>query len=102
MASRYDNNTIFTTLQGKPYFENKRYPNIPVSVNDLYVVTTVGDRLDLLAYQYYNDSNLWWVIAFANNNITKGSMFPVPGTQLRIPIDLSNVMRLYNQFNQVR
>jgi len=102
MASRYDNSITFTTTQGKPYYESKRYPSIPLSENDLYVITTVGDRLDLLAYQYYNDSTLWWVIAFANNNATKGSMFPAPGTQLRIPTDLSRVMRLYDQFNQVR
>jgi nucleoid-associated protein YgaU len=99
MASRYDNNITLKTPQGKPYYDSKRYPNIPLSENDLYVVTTVGDRLDLLAYQYYNDANLWWVISMTNNNVTRGSMFPAPGTQLRIPTDLSNVLRIYNQFN---
>lgn len=102
MASRYDNSIIFKTQQGKPYYESKRYPVIPLSESDIYVVTTEGDRLDSIAYQYYNDSNLWWVIAFVNSNVTRGSMFPAPGIQLRIPTDLSNVMRLYNQFNQVR
>ena len=99
MASRYDNNITLKTSQGKPYYDSKRYPNIPLSENDLYVITTIGDRLDLLAYQYYNDANLWWVISMANNNVTRGSMFPAPGTQLRIPTDLSNVLRTYNQFN---
>ena len=102
MASRYDNSITFTTTQGKPYYESKRYPVIPLSESDIYVVTTVGDRLDLIANQYYRDSNLWWIIAFVNSNVTRGSMFPIPGTQLRIPTDLSRVMRLYNQFNQVR
>jgi hypothetical protein len=102
MASRYDNSITFKTQQGKPYYESKRYPNIPLSESDLYVITTVGDRLDNIAYQYYRDSNLWWIIAFVNSNVTRGSMFPIPGTQLRIPTDLSRVMRLYNQFNQVR
>jgi len=102
MSLRYEDSIIFNTTQGKPYYESKRYPNIPLSESDLYVVTTVGDRLDLLANQYYRDPNLWWIIAFANNNITRGSMFPAPGTQLRIPTDLSNVIRLYEQFNQVR
>ncbi len=102
MASRYDNSTTFKTQQGKPYYESKRYPVIPLSESDIYIVTTIGDRLDLIANQYYRDPNLWWVIAFVNSNVTRGSMFPAPGTQLRIPTDLSNVMRLYNQFNQAR
>jgi nucleoid-associated protein YgaU len=102
MASRYDNSITLKTAQGKPYYDSKRYPNIPLSENDLYVITTVGDRLDNLAYRYYRDSNLWWVISFANNNVTRGSMFPTPGTQLRIPTDLNTIMNLYKQFNQVR
>ena len=102
MTSRYDNNVTLNTSQGKPYYESKRYPVIPLSESDIYIVTTEGDRLDLIAYQYYNDSSLWWVIAFVNSNITRGSMFPTPGVQLRVPTDLSRVMRLYNQFNQVR
>jgi len=99
MASRYDNSVTLKTLQGKPYYDSKRYPNIPLSENDLYVVTGIGDRLDNLAYRYYRDSNLWWVISMANNNVTRGSMFPYPGTQLRIPIDISTVLKIYNQFN---
>jgi hypothetical protein len=102
MATRYDNNVILVTPQGKPYYRGKQYPNIPLSETDVYVITTIGDRLDSLAYSYYNDVNYWWIISAANNNVTKGSMFPAPGTQLRIPTNLSNVLRLFNQFNQAR
>ena len=38
----------------------------------------------------------------ANNNVTKGSMFPTPGTQLRIPVNASSVINLFNQFNTAR
>jgi len=102
MAERYENPTILLTPQNKPYVKGKQYPNIPLSSNDIYIITTIGDRLDYLAYSYYNDSALWWVISMANNNITKGSMFPIPGTQLRIPTDISTVLRLYNDFNTAR
>jgi nucleoid-associated protein YgaU len=63
------------------------------------VITTIGDRLDLIAYSYYGDPELWWVISIANNNITKGSMFPIPGTQLRIPADINYVLELFNDAN---
>ena len=102
MATRYDDKIILKTDKDKPYIKGKQYPNIPLSENDVYVITTIGDRLDSLAYSYYRDVNMWWVISAANNNVTKGSMFPVPGTQLRIPTNLSSVLRLFNQFNQAR
>jgi hypothetical protein len=100
--ARYDDKTILKTADGTPYYKGKSYPNIPLSVNDVYVVTTIGDRLDYLAYLYYRDSELWWVISAANNNVTKGSLFPVPGTQLRIPLDINNVLNQFNQFNKAR
>jgi len=100
--NRYNNSTIDQTQQGKPYFKQRFYPNIPLSENDVYVITTVGDRLDSLAYSYYNDATLWWIISAANNNITKGALYPIPGTQLRIQTDLNMVLNLFNQFNKAR
>jgi nucleoid-associated protein YgaU len=100
--NRYDNTTILKTQQDRPYIKGKYYPNIPLSESDVYVITTVGDRLDSLANSYYNDNTLWWVIAMANNNVTKGALYPEPGTQLRIPTDINKVLDLYNQFNKAR
>lgn len=100
--NRYDNSTTLKTSQGVPYKKSKQYPNIPPSESDIYIITTVGDRLDYLAYTYYNDSELWWIIAAANNNVNDGFLFPVPGTQLRVPTDLSRVLGLFNQFNKAR
>ena len=101
--NRYENPTILTTPNiNRPYYKGKQYPNIPLSEFDVYVITTVGDRLDNLAYSYYRDSTLWWIIAVANNNATKGALYPIPGTQLRIPTDVNRVLNLYNQFNKAR
>jgi hypothetical protein len=100
---RYSSTDILKTANTNiPYYKGKFYPDIPLSETDEYVITTVGDRLDSLAFSYYNDATLWWVIAAANNNITKGALYPVPGTQLRIPTDINSVLDLYNQFNQAR
>jgi nucleoid-associated protein YgaU len=100
---RYQNTDILKTANtNRPYYKGKFYPNIPLSESDVYVITTVGDRLDNLAFSYYRDSTLWWVIAAANNNATKGALYPVPGTQLRIPTDINSVLDLYDQFNKAR
>ena len=43
------------------------YPRIPIKNSDVFITPTYGDRLDILANEYYNDSSLWWIIAKANN-----------------------------------
>lgn len=96
---RYDNSIIYQTVSGKPYYKGKIYPDIPFSETDDYIITTIGDRLDTIAYSYYNNAELWWVISVANNHITKGSLFPQPGTQLRVPTDINSVLNLFNQAN---
>jgi hypothetical protein len=102
----YNNADILTTTidspfgAGKQYYKAKQFPTIPPADNDLYVVTVEGDRLDLLAYTYYQDASLWWVISAINNNITMGSLFPVPGTQLRIPTDINNVLTIFGNYNK--
>lgn len=98
---RYNTPEILINRDGQRYFKAKKYPPIPPAESDIYVVTVQGDRLDLLAYDYYNDASLWWVISMVNNNNTIGSMFPEPGTQLRIPIDLTNVINIYNSENNL-
>ena len=101
--NKYENSTILTTANiNRPYYKGKFYPNIPLSESDVYVITTVGDRLDSIAFSYYRDSTLWWIIAAANNNATKGALYPEPGTQLRIPTDVNRVLNQFNQFNQAR
>lgn len=98
---RYEQNTILTEkFTNKSYYKNKLYPNIPISGEDIFVITTIGDRLDLLAYTYYQNAEYWWVISMANNNVTKGSMFPQPGTQLRIPLNINEVLRTFNELNK--
>ena len=95
----YDKPEIKYTTSGKRYYKRKTYPQIPFSDTDVYVITTVGDRLDSIAYSYYNDAELWWVISIANNNVTNGSIFPQPGTQLRIPTNINYVLNLFDAEN---
>jgi len=54
------------------------------SLDDKFIISRDGDRLDLLAAEFYQDTRLWWIIAEANK-LGKGS-FTVPGgIQIRIP-----------------
>ena len=58
------------------------YQRIPETNGDLHVISTEGDRLDNLAFQFYGDPSLWWYIAKAND---LNSINIPAGTSLRIP-----------------
>ena len=87
----------------KRYFKYIKYPNIPLSINDIYAVTVDGDRLDLIADQFYNDVDLWWIITTANPDIIRRDSFNLkPGLQIRIPDPnrVSNILRSFEQLNK--
>ena len=85
----------------KRYFVPLKYPEIPLSADDLYVITTTGDRLDLLANQFYNDIRLWWIIATANPNIIRRDSFALaPNIELRIPSNEQDIIDNYEDLNK--
>ena len=98
--NRYQNIPIIKNSTGTRYYRDNKYPQIPLSVDAIYVETTIGDRFDLLAIQYYGDSSLWWVISIANENLPQNSLYIPVGSQLRIPTNVSNILTNYNLLNQ--
>jgi phage tail protein X len=94
MASRYQNNQTKVTNDGRRVYRSKIYPNIPLRDDDIYVASETGDRLDTIAYEYYGDASLWWIIAAANN-IHNAPFGLTDGTILRIP---QNFIEINNQF----
>jgi len=95
MASRYQNNETNKLDDGRVVYRTKIYPKIPLRDDDIYIATQTGDRLDGLAYQFYNDSSLWWIIAAANN-IHDAPLGLADGTVLRVPRNYSEVIRDFN------
>jgi len=96
MASRYENNEIKKTFDGKQVYRSRIYPNIPLRDDDVYIMTETGDRLDTLAYQYFKDATLWWIIASANN-IHDAPLGIKDGTILRIPSNYIEIQRNFNK-----
>ena len=84
MSSRYENNNSKKLNDGRNVYRSKIYPEIPLRDDDIYVASETGDRLDTLAFQYYEDASLWWIIASANN-IHNAPFGLKDGTILRIP-----------------
>jgi len=99
--NRYKDISILKTSTEKRYYGTTKYPEIPLDFNDIYVYSTVGDRFDILALQYYSDSTLWWVISIANTNLTQGSYYIPEGSQIRIPANIGRIMAQYNALNRI-
>ena len=98
--SRYRNIPV-RILEGREYKKNTLYPDIPVSENDYYIISSMGDRFDILAEQFYKDMHLWWIIAAANPNVRRDTLFITPGLQLRIPINPVQVERAVSRENNL-
>jgi len=78
-----------------------KYPEIEPSTDDIYIITTVGDRLDLLAYDFYHNTDLWWIITSANPDIIRRDGFVLkPGLEIRIPSDYYGVLKLFEDLNK--
>ena len=87
--------------QGRKIFKSIKYPEIPLSINDLYVITSEGDRLDLLANQFYNNVDYWWIIANSNPGIIRRDSFVLKtGVELRIPQNIQKVIESFIESNK--
>jgi hypothetical protein len=87
-----------TYTQASPYYSTPVYQNqfldvmnsrpIPALSSDQYwmITQTYNLRPDLLAFDLYNDSRLWWVFSQRNPNSIKDPLFDfVAGTYIYLP-----------------
>ena len=66
------------------------------SLNEINHIWTQGDRFYKLAHKYYNDSKLWWVIAWYNQKPTENH-FQL-GDIVYVPQPLSQVLKYYKLY----
>ncbi len=93
MTNRYLDTGTIKDVSGRRVLRPTIYPDIPRKEDDLYVETTPGDRLDLLAKSFYGDVGYYWIIAQANG-LGKGTLNVPAGRQLRIPLTLSTIVTI--------
>ena len=107
--NRYQNASI-TFIDKKQCYQTTKYPEIPLSDNDIYVYAVQGDRFDILANQYYGDQTLWWIISIANtaiagtslpSDLSQNSLIIPEGKQIRIPANYADVLNSFKQLNSL-
>ena len=95
---RYKNSKIRKDRNNIRYYKPTIVPNIPIRDTDIFVYPLYGDRFDTLAQRYYEDSNLWWIIAKANE-IGNGKISPDPEKKLRIPTEIQPILEAVTKSN---
>lgn len=66
---------------------------IEPAITDDVVTINQFDNIDALAYRYYGDATMGWVIMCANPDYAMEFLIP-PGAKIRIPLPIS---RVYSQ-----
>jgi hypothetical protein len=55
------------TIDGYEFWDLLELPTIVPQVDDIFYQVKGADRIDRLAFKFYGESLLWWVIAAAND-----------------------------------
>ena len=101
MARRYNlRPTIISQVglaSGSVIYAPTFYPPSVNQGDDYYIIVGEGDRLDNIAFDFYGDPKLWWVIASENNLPGDSLYIPGPdcGKQLKIPATAEGVQARY-------
>ena len=95
---RYNNTINLQTADNKTRYSTVIIPS--AFDNETAIRTTTLDRLDKIAYDFYQDATLWWVIAAANG-IGKGTLVVPVNTRLIIP-SIATVNTVITKYNTNR
>tara|TARA_B100002019_G_C21259567_1_gene595909 strand:- start:610 stop:924 length:315 start_codon:yes stop_codon:yes gene_type:complete len=97
---RYKNTLVKTDKNtGYRVYGITLYPTIPIQDGDEFIYPFDGEKLDGLAFKYYQDTSLWWIIAGANN-IRDGSFNLDPEVKLRIPKNITPILEEFRRLNE--
>ncbi len=100
MSSRYQNALQIKDSNGIRRAQTWIYAVPDAMTTDIFIITTTPERLDNLASDFYDDPQMWWLIATANG-LGKGSLMIPENTRIRIP-DSSAILELMLQKNETR
>ena len=97
--NRYNTIPILVNPKGKRYYAGAKYPEVAYRDTDFYVISQEEDRYDLYANEYYDDPSLWWIIPMANPKLPFNTLYPPLGQQIKIPVEISEILLDYELLN---
>jgi len=94
---RYKHTKIKRDKNGNRALGITLFPTIPIQDTDTFHFARDFERFDWLAYKYYEDSTLWWIIAKANGYSHESR--PKVGDKIRIPRNISVILDDFQKLN---
>jgi len=95
MASKYKNSSVYRNTRINKYFLDLYEPPIIPDLENYKTITLDSKynyRPDLLAYDLYGQSELWWVFALYNRDLIKNPIYDFKsGIQIKIPKNISDI-----------
>jgi hypothetical protein len=88
MSTYSKTSPYFTTQVVNGYLDTLSFRDIPNERDDILfeVTSTYENRPDLLAYDLYKDSKLWWVFAVRNKRLLKDPVYDLKaGVKIYLP-----------------
>jgi Base plate wedge protein 53 len=88
MPSYSSASPYYKTSQTQGYLDVSTFRNISNQTDDIEfeISSRYQNRPDLLAYDLYSDSNLWWVFAVRNKSVIKDPIYDMQaGTKIFLP-----------------
>lgn len=89
MSSTYSKNSPYSSTRIKNgYLDVINFIDLPVEVDDIefQITSLYMHRPDLLAYDLYGDSQLWWVFAVRNKDVIRDPVYDfIPGQTIFLP-----------------
>ena len=81
------------------FLSRTKYPVIEEQDTDVKIIAKYGDNLTKLAFDYYGDVDLYWIIA--RRNKFTNTIYRVIGQELYIPTDISEAISELNKLNRI-
>jgi len=98
-SSRYANISSSIRWDGKQVYSSVTYPIVTPQDSDITIITNDTTYIDSLAYKYYGDYSLYWIISLANSGLGNGRLSVPAGLQLRIPMNVNSIITSFKNLN---
>lgn len=89
MAVNYSKTSPYANTETFSFFlDVANIPNIPMDASDVqYEIDNIyKHRPDLLAFDLYGDSALWWVFSVRNPSVLQDPVYDfIPGSKIYVP-----------------
>jgi hypothetical protein len=89
MSSTYNKNSPYSSTRIRNgYLDVINFIDLPVEADDIefQISPLYMHRPDLLAYDIYGDSQLWWVFAVRNKDVIRDPVYDfIPGQTIFLP-----------------